>query len=473
MGKNEERESHWVRWALRTARHWSDIENDIRRMEVEAIDSDHRRLTELTLELSGLLGFGDERVLDLKKIEQQGKVLETIYTFSEFHFRREEDMIRRFDLPYAEQQFRQHEKFLSMLRETLEEFKKGRLTISMNLNNWVLDWWVSHINQLDYLTFRQDNWFSRVIDQADSWASLAAIVHPTHVSDVDAEHRQLAELALDIISRLRSGGTLEVGQFDRIIAASEAHFHHEEAIIRTYGLPALALQEQQHAFMLSAFREYREKLVAGTLDKPGEVTGMILNWWVTHINDTDQVSFAGSEIDTLVCGDAKSWAEFQRFVPVLGVEAVDQDHQDITQQFLKIEPLVQESRRAELSGDAAMMEASRERWLALLHDIEEAARRHFVREDLLMDRIGTQIAPVHRTEHARFLEILASYQGDLRAGRINLSSSIQQFLLTWWLRHINEMDAPSFQALSAGSPVDAPLPAALANAVQLKVESQA
>ena len=48
-------EDAWARWVMETARKWEDIDDLIHHTGIEAVDADHRRMTEVALQISNLL----------------------------------------------------------------------------------------------------------------------------------------------------------------------------------------------------------------------------------------------------------------------------------------------------------------------------------------------------------------------------------------------------------------------------------
>lgn len=166
-------EAHWTRWVMQTARSWDDITGIINKTGIDSIDNDHRQMTEVVLEVNNLIDIYESGAIDLNAIHEQGRVLETLYTLAKRHFDREIIIIEKYDLPQLEEQQKQHRQFLEMLTGYINDFKEGRLAVSLNLKSAVLEWWVRHINTVDTQTFSRENWTKVAIDNARSWDDVA------------------------------------------------------------------------------------------------------------------------------------------------------------------------------------------------------------------------------------------------------------------------------------------------------------
>ena len=417
-----ETERAWTRWVMQTARTWDDISDAVKRTDIDIIDDDHQKLTELTLGINNLLEASKDGHFDLDAIQKQRQILESLYAYAEHHFHREEDLIKRLGLPDLERQSKQHETFLTMLRSALDDFNQGKLTVSIHLKQWILEWWVRHINEIDYRTFRQENMVERLLANPDAWPNLVAMIKPTVVERIDAEHKNLVRVAIDWVSALRAG---EDGKplLHEIVRCAREHFSDEEAVIAQHGLPGLEHQKEQHEnFMATLLGLEAEKDSA-----PIDGMGLILNWWISHINATDSASFAFEHIEEAILEEAADWEHIKEFIWPTGIARLDGQHRAIAEKMLQIEAA-----------------EDKEAMLAKVDDMIELARHHFSDEEGLMARENSALLRVHADSHFSFLSTVQSYRDDLCHDRLEASRGLKRHLLAWWLRHIREFDIPAY-----------------------------
>lgn len=417
-------ERHWVRWVMQTARNWDDIASVVKQTDIDAIDDDHRKLTELTLQINNLLDSTsqDSRRFNLETIQKQRHILESLYSYSEHHFRREEDLIEKLGLPDGEKQRKQHEIFLGMLRTALDDFNQGRLTVSIHLKQWVLEWWVRHINEADYRTFCQENMVDRILANPDTWAHLIPLIKPTGVASIDVEHRHLIHVATDWVTALQTGqdGAPLLAELER---CAREHFVNEERLIEQHGLPGIDSQQHQHG----KFLETLQACAAEPVADPVAGIRLILNWWISHINDVDSISFSAKNLDEIIFDGALGWQQLDPFVLKTGVAALDAEHRIIAERMLELEA----------DTDTATT-------LAKIDAMISLARHHFADEEAMMARGHSALLRVHADNHLVFLEILEGFRSDLAHGRLLVSRGLKRHLLSWWVRHIREYDMPAY-----------------------------
>lgn len=417
-------ERHWVRWVMQTARNWDDISAVVKRTDIGIIDDDHQKLTELTLQINNLLDTTTQegRQFDLAAIQRQRHILESLYAYAEHHFHREEDLIEKLGLPDGEKQHRQHEIFLNMLRTALEDFNHGRLTISIHLKQWVLEWWVRHINEMDYKTFCQENLVKQILAKPDTWAYLIPLIKSTGVASIDAEHHQLIHIATDWIKALQAGqdGAPHLLALECCV---REHFVNEEMLIEQHGLPGLAQQKEQHAKFLEALQAIDHE------HSPDPVAGiqLILNWWISHINEFDSNSFSAEHLDEIIFAGALSWEQLEAFVLTTGVAKLDAEHRIIAERMLALDS-----------------DADPAHTLAKLDDMIALARHHFAVEEALMAHAGSALLRVHADNHLLFLDMLQGYRDDIAHGRLHVSKGLKRHLLRWWVAHIRDYDMPAY-----------------------------
>lgn len=416
---------------MQTARRWEDVADLILLTGLDNIDGDHRHLTEIALQLNNLVMTTGSMEFSLDLIQGEREVLENTLDYARHHFRREERLIALFNLPNAARQQRQHQEFTRMIEEAIQEFNAGKLTVGLNLKGWILDWWITHINEVDAQTFGLDEWHLKAIHGTADWSALSEIVFPTRIETLDDEHRELSELLLRLIQD-RAARDAMSEHFGALRQLAMDHFTHEETLIERYDLPGLATQRSQHLLFLEMLSE---GVASQDSDEVEEVLRQILNWWVKHINEVDRMSFSREALEEKVFMVARSWTEFSVFVRTVGHDVIDHDHERITEAILKLENVMSAA-----SGDKAAGRACQE----ILGEVLRRSEEHFESEHELMQTMGSALYKLHADSHAKFVHMMNDTMRDLGQGRLAVSRNIKREILAWWVHHINDFDYPTF-----------------------------
>jgi hemerythrin-like metal-binding protein len=109
---------------------------------IDAFDNDHRYLVKLINNLhSGLMsGFG---------VSEMTYILDDLIHYTNVHFKREEDMMRKFSYP----EFYKHESaHADLVRQVLDfqaQLKAGKKVFSIELMGFLRDWLINHILKTD------------------------------------------------------------------------------------------------------------------------------------------------------------------------------------------------------------------------------------------------------------------------------------------------------------------------------------
>ncbi|MBF0399425.1 MAG: hemerythrin family protein [Magnetococcales bacterium] len=431
------RDDLWTRWVMQTAKVWEDIAGIIKKTDVEHIDTDHKILTEITLAINNILGR--EGSFSLEWVTEQNRVLDHLYIFAEHHFQREERIIADYDLPNADLQKVQHEKFLAMVRSSIDDFQHGRLTVGINLKNRILEWWVNHINHLDHDTFCRENWVQALLKKALTWQELAEITKPSYIDEIDQAHRFMTEITLQLHDSILASGGQErmIDLFRQMEACAVAHFQVEEEMIRRHSLPGLEFQLQQHQNFLRELKGYLVEIQQGTL-QPNLVRYQLLNWWIHHVNNVDTGSFALEQLADHILLVASTWEELSPFIRRIGVAVIDEEHRTITGYIMELNQMF-----AAHAGDTRLYASLQQKFDQLI----SSTRLHFAREEKIMAERQSQLAKLHVAEHHHFLSMVHSYQEGFLAGRLNMTRNLQRLMLIWWVNHISQYDYPTFGTL--------------------------
>jgi len=440
-------DSAWNRWVLQTARRWSDVEHLVLKTGVESVDDDHRQLTEIALEISNLIDLVDEQGIRLSAIKEQGEAIQSMYNFAKEHFDREIGIIQRYSLPGLEIQREQHAYFLKMMQGFLDDFNNGRLTASLHLKNSVLDWWVTHINQVDHETFKIQQWTKGAIQAARNWDDVAEIIKTTGIETLDDEHRQMTEIALELATIYDETENKEIGEaerakidsvFERLIAIARQHFANEETFIKVFELNGLDTQLHQHGGFIRMLDGLRIKAVSGDRQTLVYARQSILLWWITHINEIDYNVFSLDKWAHVILTASTSWEDASEFISKTGQTVIDEDHEQITVFLLEIDGIIKDFE------DPEKIEKARKKGAAFFEDLFMLAENHFKHEEAMMAKNQYISLETHRGQHQKFLTLLTRLKRDLTEGRSILTKSIKKHILEWWVGHIREYDLKAF-----------------------------
>ena len=438
--KRTRNDANWTRWIMQTARSWEDITGIINKTSIDSIDNDHKQMTEVVLEINSLVDIYESGEIDLKSIHEQGRVLEALYSFAKRHFDREIQIIEKYNLPGLDVQKTQHKLFLGMLTGFIEDFNEGRLAVSLNLKNAVLEWWVGHINTVDTNTFSRENWTQAAIDNARTWDDVVEIIRPMGNELLDVEHREMTEIALGLMQFIdqESPNLSEVDQvFADLSSCAERHFYHEEEFLKAYELPDLKQQEKQHEHFHAMLADYRESVKTGERKVDRALQSSILNWWVNHINVVDYNAFSLEKQGHRILSAAKSWDQAKHFIHRTGNEIVDRDHQAITEHIMTIDELFDEE-----TGLSA--EKSRSVGHSYFQQLYALCESHFLHEEEFMRNADYSGYAMHKEQHDRFLMSLTRHHQDFAHGRSIASRHMRKSILKWWVEHIKEFDMRAF-----------------------------
>lgn len=154
QAKNASRnELAWTRWVLQSARIWEDVSGIVQVIGIHAVDEDHRKFTQYALDLNLIIQALNNRDTSFENLHRGEEIFEQLLDYAEIHFNREERIMREMQSPMLTRHLEQHGMFMGMIEAHYNDFKRGRLQMVSGLKLSILDWWVNHINVVDYETF--------------------------------------------------------------------------------------------------------------------------------------------------------------------------------------------------------------------------------------------------------------------------------------------------------------------------------
>jgi hemerythrin-like metal-binding protein len=119
------------------------------------------------------------------------------------------------------------------------------------------------------------------------WSS----THSVYLPEIDAEHRALFCLGDELQKALDSGSDLSQIRpiLVNLIATAEAHFKHEERIMKAAQYSALAWHKKQHDAVRWRVRRLVKRIDAGQPVAADELLEFLSEWLQTHTQVSDRM----------------------------------------------------------------------------------------------------------------------------------------------------------------------------------------
>ncbi len=118
---------------------------------IKEIDEQHKKLVELINDLNEAIYTGQ----GCQKLET---VFKEVIDYTITHFSFEEDLLRSNDYPDIMAHEKKHKELTKEAMDLQEQFEGGNFLITMQVMNFLKDWLVTHILEIDkkYETFLKD-----------------------------------------------------------------------------------------------------------------------------------------------------------------------------------------------------------------------------------------------------------------------------------------------------------------------------
>lgn len=280
---------------LQQARVWDDLSVVVQRTLIEPIDGEHRRLTEMFLRAGQTMREAASGTIARVDI---GGLFGQLHDTAEEHFAHEQEFQARFRLPGMELQDQQHQQFLNLVRGYERRLGSEGLGLRTEVELALMEWWINHINEVDYNTLSMERWGPQVMENSRTWEEIAWVVRPTGVAVVDNDHRELVALSLELnglLARTEKDRTRPLQDaldlFDRLHQLAADHFRREEAIMGAWHEPGFQEHCAEHQRLLEVIETYRHHLASNRLSLTGALKVKMLDWWINHTNGTDWRDF--------------------------------------------------------------------------------------------------------------------------------------------------------------------------------------
>lgn len=121
-------------------------------VKVSLMDDEHKVLFNLINDLNNAMINGESA----NNISQ---ILMELINYTEYHFKHEEDMLKKIGYPSVGEQEKYHKIFVDKMKEFKKELESGEVLLSVKIIDFLKDWLVSHIVNIDtkYSGFANNN----------------------------------------------------------------------------------------------------------------------------------------------------------------------------------------------------------------------------------------------------------------------------------------------------------------------------
>ncbi|MCK4710348.1 MAG: hemerythrin family protein [Gammaproteobacteria bacterium] len=105
---------------------------------IEPVDNDHKKLLSLINQLQTATQYHiDDQII--------GKIMDELLSYTQYHFEREELLMRTNNYPDYENHKRQHEKMIKMVRENIDRYHSDPLNTADETLSFLKNWLINHI----------------------------------------------------------------------------------------------------------------------------------------------------------------------------------------------------------------------------------------------------------------------------------------------------------------------------------------
>jgi hemerythrin len=112
--------------------------NDTLSVHIKEIDSQHQRLVELVNKLHDAMKAG-------RGNDVMGPILSDLVRYTVSHFATEEAYFKKYAYPDFAQHKKEHDDLTVKAKALKASFEKGKMTVSIEVMNFLRDWLSSHI----------------------------------------------------------------------------------------------------------------------------------------------------------------------------------------------------------------------------------------------------------------------------------------------------------------------------------------
>jgi hemerythrin-like metal-binding protein len=114
------------------------IWNESFSVSVEKFDYQHKILIDLINQVLDVIKTGNVK-------QETAIVIEGLVDYTVFHFGDEEKILKQFHYPDLLRHENEHKLFVSKIKEFRSEVRSGKLSVSVEINQFLHDWLLEHI----------------------------------------------------------------------------------------------------------------------------------------------------------------------------------------------------------------------------------------------------------------------------------------------------------------------------------------
>lgn len=111
-------------------------------INVIEVDEQHRKLVDMVNELY-------DSMISENSHETLLKIVTNMREYTVFHFDTEEKLMTQYDYSEIESHKSEHRDFVKKVEQVEEDCKNGKISLSMDILNFLSEWLVTHINGTD------------------------------------------------------------------------------------------------------------------------------------------------------------------------------------------------------------------------------------------------------------------------------------------------------------------------------------
>jgi len=111
-------------------------------LNIEDIDKQHMKFLEIVNELLSAMK-------NKKSKEIQSEIIDQLISYAFYHFSKEERYLKKSKYPGINQHKNEHEKFVDKIIKFKKDYDENRITLSIDMINFMNNWWINHIRVSD------------------------------------------------------------------------------------------------------------------------------------------------------------------------------------------------------------------------------------------------------------------------------------------------------------------------------------
>jgi hemerythrin-like metal-binding protein len=281
-----------------------------------------------------------------------------------------------------------------------------------------------------------DAWIRWLMQTARQWDDISDIIRETGIEVIDHDHRKMIEYAFQlnqILSRNRSNSVNIdlIGDQSQLLwelyRYTRMHFSREEELIQDFHLQNYEFHKEQHKRILLVLQNMIHDFVSGRISISSNLKMMILDWIITHINETDRDTFLIENFRPLL-NRSTTWEEVKTIIRPTGIIVIDDQHRKMTELTLSLHQLI---------GSSPNEKELKNR----IGELIDYASLHFQTEEDFIRTHSIDGLDQQKNQHRKFLELIDTYRQDLSKRNLN---ELKTIILEWWINHINHTDFNTF-----------------------------